>query len=150
MKKLVLIALFAVGMGLVANQASASSRAYNGVWVNMDRNTKGITRMVIRARGARAIAATWGKCHPRDCSWGRARGVAYGPNIATSPHRSTRAIVFTYNQSHARTMLLVQRMGHGRLRVTVFTTFTDGSRRQPYTQTYYLRKAGRHHRGHRG
>ena len=147
MKKLVTIALITLGLGLAANQASASSRAYNGVWVNVDRNTQGITRMVIRASGARAIAATWGQCRPRDCSWGRARGVAYGPNIATNPGQSTRAIIFTYNQSHARTILLVQRMGHGRLRVTAFTTFTDGSRRQPYTKTYYLRKAGRHHRG---
>lgn len=147
MKKTAAIVLFALGLGLVANQASASSRAYNGVWVNVDRNTTGITRMVIRAGGARAIAATWGRCHPRDCAWGRTRGAAFAPNITTSPGRSTRAIIFTYNQRHARTIVLVQRAGHRMLRVTTFTTFIDGSRRQSYTKTYLLRRGhGRPHR----
>jgi hypothetical protein len=152
MKKFIAIAFIAVSAlstGLATSSASANSRAYTGRWVNVDRNTGGITRMIIRARGAVAIAATYGKCHPRDCSWGRARGQAFGPNIATDPSRSTRAIIFTYSKSHARTMLLVQRLGHGRLRVTTFTTFIDGSGRKPYTKTYTLRRAGRHHRPHR-
>ena len=154
MKKFIAIAFIAVSAlstGLAASSASASSRAYNGNWVNVDRNTSGITRMSIRARGMYAVAATFGKCQPRDCSWGRARGQAFGPNIATDPSRSTRAIIFTYRKSFARTMVLVQRYGHGRLRVTTFTTFTDGSGRKPYTKTYTLRRSHGHrpHRPHR-
>jgi hypothetical protein len=152
MKKLIAIAFIAVSAlstGLATSSASANSRAYNGYWVNMDRNTSGITRMMIRARGGHVVVRTYGKCHPRDCSWGAARGRAFGPNIATSPATSARAVLIEYRQSHARILLLVQRLGHGRLRVTSFTTFIDGSRRHSYTKTYIMRRARGHHRPHR-
>jgi beta-lactam-binding protein with PASTA domain len=41
-----------------------------GTWVNVDTNTRTITKVQIRRDGGQMAIHMWGKCHPTDCDWG--------------------------------------------------------------------------------
>lgn len=56
-------------------QATAQAMAarysqYNGVWVNDDPTTDGITRLVIGNAGPTIAVQAFSYCRPRDCDWG--------------------------------------------------------------------------------
>lgn len=42
----------------------------NGVWINNDSQTGGITKIVISHQEDDLIINPFGKCHPVDCDWG--------------------------------------------------------------------------------
>ena len=43
-----------------------------GEWVNIDSQTRGITKVVIHNNDEFSISA-YGKCHPTDCEWGKVK-----------------------------------------------------------------------------
>ena len=51
---------------------------FQGMWINQDRDTRGITKLQIKQDGTRLAVHAWGKCHPQDCDWGVEKGVVKG------------------------------------------------------------------------
>ena len=48
------------------------SNARNGLageWINIDPNTKSITKIIIKGLNGGLMAHTFGKCSPGDCDW---------------------------------------------------------------------------------
>jgi thiol-disulfide isomerase/thioredoxin/outer membrane lipoprotein-sorting protein len=48
---------------------TGSLRLLTGTWVN-ERETRGVTQVIVRRDGARTIVHAWGSCQPTDCDWG--------------------------------------------------------------------------------
>lgn len=45
-----------------------------GTWVNVDENTRSLTRLHTFRSGDELTVHAWGACTPKDCDWGRASG----------------------------------------------------------------------------
>jgi len=142
MKKLAL-GLAALTMGaIVAGDASANINRYTGGWVNVNPNSGGVTRLRILRNGGLVRVRAFGQCRPTDCNWGIVRAIAFGPNISIHPFSSTRTLMAAFSPSHARKIMIIERVGANRLRVKVLTRFVDGSGRKPYSRTYTFRRGG--------
>ena len=62
-----------VALSALAAAASAQSTAppaSEGEWVNVDPNTRGISRITISSGSNGPGIRAFGRCHPRDCDWG--------------------------------------------------------------------------------
>lgn len=126
-----------------ATIASANINQYTGTWVNIDPNTRGVTRLVIRRVGNTVRLRVFGKCHPTDCNWGVVQAFAFGPSVSTNPLTQTRALLGRFAPAYARQTVIVERAGPNRLRAKVLTRFVDNSGRSDYTQTHIFRRASR-------
>ncbi len=124
--------------------AEAMCRAYgppSGSWVNVDPETREITRIRInyscndtlaipadatpeeiaerRARlGQNWSVQMWGKCHPRDCAWG-------GASAEPMPIGGIQNIVARYDQGFAKRRA-VMRMNGSRMQLILTSTYNDG------------------------
>jgi hypothetical protein len=67
---LLVISLF-YGCASVKQEAPAVDvDQFIGKWVNIDANTRGITRVEIRAEANKTFVHMWGACTPKECDWG--------------------------------------------------------------------------------
>lgn len=106
----------------------ASLNDFIGNWQNVDRNTRGITRLAIRRRGNSLGIHSWGSCHPTDCDHGETTVAFQGNPLIVS-----REVSF---KKEIRTITMLD---NGELRVLSDNIFTDGTRRD-YVKEYRLRK----------
>ena len=106
----------------------AKISSFVGNWQNVDRNTRGITRLAIRQKGNSLGVHSWGSCHPRDCDHGETT-VAFQGN----PLIMSREVSF---KKEIRTITMLR---NGELRVLSDNIFTDGTRRD-YVKEYRFRK----------
>ncbi len=99
-----------------------------GDWINIDPNTRGITRIVITSNSGVLNVHVYGSCVPTDCDWGTTTGTPYAKSVD-----AMRAKAFTanYDAGFAKTILTGQRKG-SYLRLSDFTHFTDNSDRSDY------------------
>lgn len=149
-KTLIATALVAAAAAFGAPDAAEASCAAPGIrsgtYVNVDQNTRSITRMrldfVCGARASRNRDGTvtirhgadphfrlrlWGSCSPRDCDWGRTRG-----------QLGQRSIVFAeYDQGFATRDVTVRPLGGNRVRLSIHSRYEDG--RAPRQSTDILR-----------
>ena len=71
------LAILLVVAGVITGGCEKNDNPFIGSWVNEDGETCGITRVVIRKRGAMLLVRMWGACHPRDCYWGEQGLIGY-------------------------------------------------------------------------
>lgn len=133
--------------GLMAATPSAQALCIDppedGLWVNVNPNTRGITRAVVEFHCIDVIfpghpippswyVTLWGKCHPTDCPWGRVP--------ATSRRVGGRTVIIArYNQGFAKRLVTIRHIPRGnRLRIHIRTNFVDPHRRD-YSATYIMR-----------
>jgi len=99
-----------------------------GNWVNVDPNTRSITRATIEFTCVDVVQAgvppppSWhvtlfGKCHPTDCPWGRVPG----------RDGSGGSITATYDQGFATRAVRITRVG-ARLNIRIATDYRDPGR----------------------
>lgn len=105
--------------------SSSFAARLDGDWINIDRNTRGLTKVKIIGNNAKINA--WGSCSPKDCNWGAKRMYGSGSNY--------KAI---YNQGFAVKKLDIALLRDGRLCVIVKATYKDS--RKPRTNTYFFKK----------
>jgi len=55
-----------------------------GTWKNIDRNTRDITKIVIKAKNNKIYVRPWGSCTPTDCDWGVASKIYRGDPVSLS------------------------------------------------------------------
>lgn len=131
-----LMGLLAVFCALAFSSAArADIRDFRGIWVNTDRNTRGISRIFIRPRSRGVTIRAFGKCMPDDCDWGRTRAVAYADRVGGDERRDARALTALYDKGFANTTLIIRLTRDGKMRVRSFTRFKDGSGRANYMTT---------------
>jgi hypothetical protein len=130
--------LFAAG--LVA-PAFAAPQDFVGTWVNVDSNTRGITRFVVTAPQPNTLKVqAFGKCHPTDCAFGSTQLITYGNNVQDPDHKEATAV---YHQSFANDFLTFALGGSNKNQISLqsFTQFTDNSGRQNYFAQYRFKRS---------
>ena len=136
-------------------EAQALCAAYgpqSGFWVNVDPNTREITRIrihyscndtlaipadatpaerdALRSRLGQAwTVRLWGKCHPRDCSWG-------GANAEAMPVGGMENIIARYDQGFA-SRRVVMRMRGERMQLILTSTYRDGRPTRKTSSWFY-------------
>lgn len=102
-----------------------SPAALVGTWVNVNKATRDLIKVVISASGTALSVEAYGACSPTPCDWGKVSGLAYAANVSSSA-----AVAFSahYTFSFAQVILTGHLQG-SELIVESFTQFTDGSGR---------------------
>ena len=108
-----------------------------GKWNNCDSKTRGLTSVVLSAKGNALSVQCFGACTPTPCDWGIVAGTAYAENVS-----ATGAIAFSamYDLKFKAT-IVTGHLDNGCLIVETFDMFKDGSGRSNYYSRYYLCKA---------
>ena len=116
----------------VQGMASASgSEAFDGSWLNVDPNTRGMTRLdIVKANDQAFTFHGWGKCHPQDCDWGLTNAAMQGEQLVGS-----------FNAGFVTTTVSVHRQGN-HLIAQVDDVFAPGDPRPPMHNQYELAPAG--------
>jgi hypothetical protein len=134
--------LFALsGLLIPSAPALAGIDDFVGQWVNVDRDTSGITRIEVTRRGPGLDVHVFGQCEPRDCDWGTVRGNLYSPSADSNPFRDANAVSATFNAGFAQKLIVLYEVAGDRLNFEVYTNFTDRSRRADYVMQGRLRPA---------
>lgn len=130
---IVTLTLFAVFL-TEGTYASCITPLEEGIWKNIDANTRSITKIVIRFQcqdqilngqpyppGAPFYLRLFGKCSPTDCDWGEAE----------STRLNSGWLYSTYDQGFARRYVYARMSQRypGKLFVYVYTDFRDSSRK---------------------
>ena len=118
-----------IGFFMMGTAVAADINQYKGKWINTDKNTRGITKIVFAGDGGGKMNVhVWGKCSPQDCDWG------WKPcNSCYDGHLSAR-----YQNSIKN--LTINLISRGKLKVKVHTRFTDNSGRSERENTYTFRR----------
>ncbi len=134
-RMLLLVCCFLAGFN-----AHAAVSDFRGDWVNIDPATRGITRINITGSGSRYRLRVFGKCRPVDCDWGSVSAYFYTDRVNRPLAGTAIALTAIYIKSYAHSIITIRRTTHNRIALTVFTRFTDNSRRSNYTSTYLLKR----------
>ena len=99
-----------------------------GTWLNTDKRTGGITKLVLTQNDGALMVRAFGACDPAPCDWGEVRGAAFSSGVA-----SPEGMAFTafYQFGFLETFLAVYLKG-GILVLDSFNTFNDHSGRSNY------------------
>jgi hypothetical protein len=129
-----------VSLFILVSAEAAPLNDFQGYWVNIDANTRGITKVDIKVSGNDVTVQAWGQCHPQDCDWGRVRGTAYASNVSSSVARDTRALTAVFTQSFKRTFVIIQPARNNQIRIESYDEFLGSDRRTNYTQSYVMKR----------
>lgn len=124
----------------IAPSMAAGYGEFTGDWRNEDAGTSSITRVRIQPTGGGLKVRVWGQCSPSDCDWGTEQAVAYSPSPSGNPATDATDLTVTFHPGFAETILHLRDRPGDSLQYTIFTRFTDGSGRRPYTSRGALRK----------
>lgn len=133
MKRIWLSLIAVILLVAISNLAFAALTDFSGKWVNVDPNTRGITKLDIQISGNSATVQAWGKASPADIDWGRINAVPFAPNVSTSPAATTRTLMAIYDTNFCKRYLIIH-SGGSRISVEVYTVFTDNSNRSNYLE----------------
>ena len=135
MRKTILTSIPMLLILILAGAAQAQKDRFVGSFVNVDPNTGGITRLTL---GTDDTINVWGRCHPADCDWGQETAFAYGSHVGADVNSQADVFTATYVKGFATKILLIIPLKDNRIRVDVFTRFTDRSRRSAYAHSEIL------------
>jgi len=129
--------ILAIGILLLSlsSNSSASLHRFSSKWINSNPNTRGVTALDIDVSGSRVTVQAWGKCHPRDCDWGRVEGDAYAPDASSNLVESAQLISAVFRSGLGKRLLIIRRGDRNQLNVEVLAQFGDRSGRPNYFTT---------------
>lgn len=105
--------------------------SFKGNWINVDKDTRGLTKMIIGGNTTIPSIHGFGSCHPRDCDWSSISGTYSSEN-------NSRLIKAHYKFSTGISKKIVVRRSGSKLKVSTYTTFSDA--RQPQTNHYTMKR----------
>jgi CARDB len=131
-------AAFITGLSF-SGSLSADTSDFIGEWVNVDFDTRGITRFVLSPTADNDILKieVFGKCHPTDCEWGDTSLSLYGANVSDSDYQFASA---RYEKGFADTIITMEFLDDGRIALDNFTEFLEDNR-ENYHSFDLFRKA---------
>ena len=121
--KLAAASFLAVTGFATATTASADLSDLRGTWINIDENTRGLTKVVIGGSGDVVSMSAWGSCSPSDCEWGEVPATPLTSSVS-APLASADRIVAVYEESFKMSILNAYRSGD-KLVVDNATDFKD-------------------------
>jgi hypothetical protein len=101
-----------------------------GDWVNVDSNTRGMTRLIIEKVNDNTVSFQgFGQCQPTDCDWGII-------NVPFTPPTPVGTYEFDYKQSR-----ITLQLAGDQLLAEVFDDYTQADGRTDTTSNYVLHRA---------
>lgn len=108
-----------------------------GTWINTNRHTEGIVKVVIALENGVPTVQAFGACEPEPCDWGVVQAKMFAENASS---RTAKTLSAVYDFGFMETSL--QAFGKlGVLVVAIFTRFKDGSGRAPYFDREFFYEA---------
>jgi len=107
-----------------------------GVWKNVDANTRGITRLKINVDGANVKAKAWGSCSPTDCEWGWTPAQPLTASVS-DPATSANSILAVWDSSIAKRSAIMTQ-SNGMLTLQISTVYKDS--RSDRLNTYVFKQ----------
>jgi hypothetical protein len=128
----------AVGFLLFAlcSTAHAVIGDFEGKWRNIDPKTPGLTALDISLAGDQVKVRAWGRCHPTDCDWKTVDATAFAPNVTSALPRSAQTLMAVFKTSFSESILVIDALEWGKLRVELLTRYTDQSGRSAISSVY--------------
>lgn len=141
---IMVVLLLVTGLSIKIVNALCAEQPEDGAWVNIDPNTRSITRINLRficqdqirngelyPPGPPWYVHLWGKCHPADCDWGEVGATRTGSGW----------IYAYYNQGFARRYVYARMstVRPGLLYLYIWTNFTDPGRADYAIRAYFRR-----------
>jgi hypothetical protein len=118
----------------VTTQPPLDLKPLVGTWLNVDKATRGLVRVIVTASGQALSVHVFGACHPTPCDWGAVPAKAFADSVCSTP-----AVGFTAQYKfNFKETLIVGRLEFGALFVETFDHFIDGSGREDYSSVYIL------------
>jgi len=114
--------------GAVKGQPVIHHSPLVGSWINFDRNTRGIIRIVLASNDEKLRVHTFGACSPEPCDWGTVPATAFAESASASEAVGFRAF---YDFGFLGTMLAAY-LNKRLLVVDAYNQFKDGSGRSQY------------------
>lgn len=114
----------------------ADANPFAGKWVNMDADTRGITRLSVETNGDEWEVEAWGSCQPKECEWGKTQLHQLGDSVDDKEMKYGFA---HWDSGHADTHVTF-RIEKGRLMVETYTIFKDKSERSSYRSKHVFRQ----------
>lgn len=99
-----------------------------GTWLNTDKRTRGIAKLVLTQNDGALKVHAFGACDPAPCDWGEVQGDAFSSGVG-SPEGMAFTALFDFG--FMETFLAVYLKG-GILVLDSFNTFKDDSGRSNY------------------
>ncbi|MGF1579410.1 MAG: hypothetical protein ACFCD0_08615 [Gemmataceae bacterium] len=127
---------FTVCLSAFCVSTASAQSTLNGFWRNTDKNTRGVTKLLVTGSGNNYTIRAWGKCHPSDCYWGSRKLHVLGTSVSSKTKRYGFAV---YNQKFAVKYMSLRRVGNY-LIAEINTIFLDNSGRSNYRSTYTFRR----------
>ncbi len=121
------------------NGSSLQLDALSGVWLNTNRTSRGIVRVVVTLHGPRIAVRVFGAGDPEPCDWGEIEAdFIYAGNISSHTAAGfTVSYHFDFSDVH-----LQANWNQGLLVLASFTSFKDGSDRSNYFSREFFHLAG--------
>ncbi len=110
-----------------------------GVWINTNRQTQGVAKVVLAAENGRLFAHVFGACDPDPCDWGKTEAEMLYADSITSPYISAFTAFYRFDFADIH---LQANWNQGLLVLGSFTTFTDASERSNYFSREFFRREG--------
>jgi hypothetical protein len=105
----------------------------NGSWINEDQELGNITRINIGVEGNSATVEQFGRCIPTDCPFG-------ATTANTAPWAGSQEITAFWDHGFATRTETITYLSATRLRIVMFTDFTEADGRTDYTITEFFTK----------
>ncbi len=99
-----------------------------GTWINTDKATGGIVKLILSKEGDSFFVQAFGACSPAPCDWGKVEGAVYSSGVDS---QEGMAFTASYDFGFMETSLAVY-LKSGILVLDSFNTFKDGSHRSDY------------------
>lgn len=119
-----------------ASRVAAADFEFLGTWVNVDSETRGLTRLQIFQVGSQLKVRGFGKCSPTDCDWGLTDLNTAGMSISDT---DTTHAVARYDFGFKDTVIAIHFEGN-QMAVETYNVFKDGSGRKNYRTMSLLKK----------
>ena len=127
---------------LVSTTAYAGLSQFVGNWRNVDRKTRGLTRLNISLRGQSVYVQAFGKAHPKENDLGKKMAYAFAPNAGANMQQKAIALTVKWDHGFGKRLVTIRLAGRA-LSVYEYMRFTDKSGRTNYTKKYrFVRAAG--------
>ena len=116
--------------GKVAQQVNAgvNPSPLVGTWLNTDKATPGIVKLVLLNQEGALIVHAFGSCSPTPCDWGEVEAAVYSSGVSS---QEGMAFTASYEFGFMATILAVY-LKSGILVLDSFNTFKDDSGRCNY------------------
>ena len=99
-----------------------------GTWINTDKATGGIVKLILSKEGDSFFVHAFGACAPAPCDWGKVEGAVYSLGVGLETGAAFKA---RYDFQFMETFLAAY-LNKRILVVDSYNTFKDGSRRSKY------------------